>query len=309
MGRPQLEVADVFRKYGEAYREKNPLPRNKRRTMRAIELCRTSELGGHMSRCDTCSRDHPVYNSCRNRHCPKCQFKKTEKWIASRKKEVLPISYFHVVFTLPNSLNPIILMNPKAMYTIFFKSISETLIELGKDPKHLGAKVGAICVLHTWGQTMVFHPHIHCIVTGGGLAADSTRWVSSKKDFFIPVRVLSQLFRGKFLFYMKKYHTEQGLKVNKDSEALLEPLKFSKFMRTVYAKQWIVYSKPPFSGAKSVIDYLGRYTHKVAISNHRIKRLENGHVTFEYRDYADGNTKKDMELNAPEFIRRFLLHV
>jgi hypothetical protein len=307
--KPQLEVADIFRKHGKAYRQKNPLPLPKLRAMRAIEICRTAELGGHMLKCEACDVERPEYNSCRNRHCPKCQFSRTQKWIEARRKEVLPIHYFHVVFTIPAKLNAIVMMNQRDMYTLFFKSVSETLIELGKDPRHLGAQLGVICVLHTWGQTLTFHPHIHCIVTGGGLSDDSKQWISSRKDFFMSVHVLGKLFRGKFLSHLKAYHKKKGLSLNKETESLSDTSEFSKYLTLLYNQNWIVYAKPPFNGAKSVIDYLARYTHKVAISNHRIMDLEKERVTFDYRDYADGNTTKQMTLKASEFIRRFLMHV
>jgi len=307
--RPKLEVADIFSKHGVDYRERYKLPITKLRVMRAIEICRTSELGGHMTKCEDCSAEQPVYNSCRNRHCPKCQFNRTEKWLEARKKEVLPIQYFHVVFTLPDTLNSIVMMNQKDVYNIFFKSVSETLIKLSKDPKHLGAQIGAVCVLHTWGQNLMFHPHIHCIVTGGGLSINSTQWISSKQDFFISVHALGKLFRGKFLSYLKNHHYEKGLQFNQATMHLSKKSEFLKYLRPLYNKNWVVYSKPPFNGAKSIIEYLGRYTHKVAISNHRLISLHDGKVTFKYRDYSDGNQQKEMTLEAHEFIRRFLLHV
>jgi hypothetical protein len=309
MFKPHLEVADIFRKNGSDYRQLHKLSITKRRVMRAIEICRTTELGGHISKCDNCGVEHPAYNSCRNRHCPKCQFNRTEKWLEARKQEILPIQYFHVVFTIPDKLNPIVRMNQKKIYNIFFKSVSETLLALGKDSKHLGAQIGAICVLHTWGQNLMFHPHIHCIVTGGGLSENSKQWVASKPDFFISVLVLAKLFRGKFLAYLKTLHCNQELQFNEKAKHLSKKSNFSKYLDDLYKLNWIVYAKPPFNGATSAIDYLGRYTHKVAISNHRLVKFHNGKVTFKYRDYKDSNKSKLMTLEANEFIRRFLLHV
>jgi len=307
--KPQYEVADIFLHYGYDYRKTHSLPINQLRAMRAIEICRTAALGGHLSKCDLCGVEQPVYNSCRNRHCPKCQHTRTEKWIDQRKKEVLPVNYFHIVFTVPDLLNPIIKMNEKALYTIFFKSVSETLLELGKDSKHLGAQIGSICILHTWGPTMTFHPHIHCIVTGGGLCLDEQSWISFKKGFFMPVHVLSNLFRGKFLAYLKQTHLNKSLKFSKEMASLKVSSKFKTYLNPLYKKGWVVYAKPPFNSPDTVIEYLGRYTHKVAISNPRILKLKNDQVSFTYRDYSDGSNKKIMTLEAPEFIRRFLMHI
>jgi len=307
MTRESVEVADIFRKHGHAYRVSNKMPLYHLRTMRSIERCRTSELGGHIDECDCCGRIRISYNSCRNRHCPKCQFLKKEKWLEERKEDLLPVPYFHVVFTIPAKLNPIALRNKRVLYNILFRSVSETLLELAADPKHLGGQIGFICILHTWGQNLMDHPHIHCIVTGGGLSHDATRWLSFRKKFFIPVKVLSRLFRGKVLFYLKKSWEKGDLKfpgvlaeLQDQSGALLNGL---------YKMEWVVYSKPPFKDAETLIDYLGRYTHRIAIGNHRILKTEDGQVFFFWRDYADGNKKKIMKLEASEFIRRFLLHV
>ena len=277
--------------------------------MRAIEVCRTAALGGHKDKCDNCSRLEISYNSCRNRHCPKCQTLVKEKWIEARSEVLLPIQYFHVVFTIPSTLNPLVSMNKKLMYDLLFRSVSETLAELSHDPKHLGARIGVIGILHTWGQNLMDHPHVHCIVTGGGLSPDERRWVSCRKGFFIPVRVMSELFRGKFLDLLKKSFESGDLVFPGIISHLKEPGTFESFRRHLYNKKWVVYCKPPFDGAKGVLQYLGRYTHKIAISNNRILTIRDGNVSFLWRDYADGNRQKTMTLKAEEFIRRFLLHV
>lgn len=262
-----------------------------------------------MDECDHCGHMEISYNSCRNRHCPKCQFLKKEKWIEARSKDLLPIQYFHVVFTIPEELNPIVLRNQKVMYDLLFHSVSETLITLGKDPKHLGAYIGFIGVLHTWGQNLMDHPHIHCIVPGGGLSPIGHKWVSCRKKFFIHVNVLRDLFKKKLLAYLKRSYEAGELAFPGAIAYLQEPKVFERFRKQFYRKKWVVYSKPPFGGPEKVIRYLGRYTHRIAISNHRIINVENGRVSFWWRDYADGNKKKIMTLDAPEFIRRFLLHV
>ena len=302
-----IEVAGIFCKHGHAYRVSNKMPLHHIRTMRAIERCRTAELGGHVDECDCCGHIRISYNSCRNRHCPKCQFLKKEKWLEDRKEDLLPIPYFHVVFTIPAKLNPIALRNKRVFYNILFRSVSETLFELSGDPKHLGGQIGFICILHTWGQNLMDHPHIHCIVTGGGLSHDATRWLSFRKRFFIPVKVLSRLFRGKVLFYLKKSWETDELKFPGALAKLQDQC--AVLLNDLYKMEWVVYSKPPFKNAETLIDYLGRYTHRIAIGNHRILKLENVQVFFLWRDYADGNKKKIMKLEASEFIRRFLLHV
>jgi hypothetical protein len=295
------EVADIFRQYGPSYREIHKLPLNQLRTMHAIEICRTAELGGHIDECTHCGHVRISYNSCRNRHCPKCQFLRKEKWIKAREKDLLPIRYFHVVFTIPDILNPLVLRNQEAIYNILFKAAKETLLELSK---RFG-KIGFISILHTWGQNLMDHPHVHCIVTGGGLS--NNRWVSSRKKFFLPVKVMSRLFRGKFLFYLKKVHDKLGFYGN--ISCLKEKDAFLSFLSQLYNKGWVVYCKPPFKGPETVIEYLGRYTHRIAITNHRIINMENGKVSFFWKDYADGGKTKIMTLDCFEFIRRFLLHV
>jgi hypothetical protein len=303
----RVEVSDIFRTHGQAYRVSNKMPLSHIQTMRAIERCRTAELGGHIDECDCCGRIRISYNSCRNRHCPKCQFLKKEKWLEERKDDLLPVPYFHVVFTIPAKLNPLALRNKRVLYNILFRSVSETLFELARDPKHLGGQIGFISILHTWGQNLMDHPHIHCIVTGGGLSYNLARWLSFRKKFFIPVKVLSRLFRGKVLFYLKKSWETGELKFPGVLTGLRD--QFAVLLNDLYRTEWVVYSKPPFKDTETLIDYLGRYTHRIAIGNHRILKMENGQVFFSWRDYSDGNKKKIIKLKASEFIRRFLLHV
>jgi hypothetical protein len=304
-----LEVADILRQHGTVYQESHKLPRNHLRVMHAIEVCRTAALGGHKDKCDHCGHLEMSYNSCRNRHCPKCQTLTKEKWIEARSDDLLPVEYFHVVFTIPSELNPIVSMNRKVMYDLLFRSVSETLMELANDPKHLGAKIGVISILHTWGQNLMDHPHIHCIVTGGGLSSDGNRWISCRKGFFLPVRVMSALFSGKFLNHLKHCFKNGTLVFDGAIRHIKEPETFESFRSQFYHKKWVVYCKPPFGGPKGVLQYLGRYTHRVAISNNRILANRDGKVSFLWRDYADDNRQKTMTLKADEFIRRFLLHV
>jgi hypothetical protein len=305
-----VEVAGIFRAYGLLYRKDHNLPTRHLRVMRAIEICRTADLGGHKYKCDTCGGLSISYNSCRNRHCPKCQSLDKERWLEARKKEVLPTHYFHVVFTIPEILRPVCLRNQRVAYNILFKAVSETLKKLSKDPKHIGAELGFISVLHTWSQTLIDHPHIHCIVPGGGLSFDGKKWVStSKPDFFIHVKVLSRVFRGKFHDFLKQAYEAGKLKFDGDISPLKEKSRFKELLNALYAQDWHIYCKPPFKSPEKVIEYLGRYTHRVAISNDRIIKLEDDRVTIKYRDYADGDKIKEMPLAATEFIRRFLLHV
>ncbi len=304
-----LEVAEIFRQHGPAYRESHRLSRQDLRVMRAIEVCRTAVLGGHRDQCDHCGHVEISYNSCRNRHCPKCQTLRKEKWIEARGEDLLPIPYFHVVFTIPTELNPLVSMNRKVLYDLLFHSVSETLTELAKDPKHLGAEIGGVGILHTWGQNLMDHPHIHCIVTGGGLSSDKGRWVSCRKGFFIPVRVMSALFKGKFLDLLKRCFESDDLVFPDRIRHLEPPEDFERFRSQLYHKKWVVYCKPPFDGVKGVLQYLGRYTHRIAISNNRILNIHNGDVSFLWRDYTDHTRQKTMTLKADEFIRRFLLHV
>jgi hypothetical protein len=305
----RLEVADIFRLHGPAFRQAHEMPARHLRAMRAIEICRTAELGGHVDACDRCGRLRISYNSCRNRHCPKCQCLDKERWLEARKEDLLPTAYFHLVFTVPEGVKPVALRNQEAVYAILFKAASESLKELTEDPKHLGAEVGFIAVLHTWSQTLMDHPHLHCIVTGGGLSSDAKRWIACRREFLLPVKVLSRLFRGKFLNFLKEAYQKGKLVFPGKIASLRETSAFKVLLKELYEQEWVVYCKPPFQNAETVMDYLGRYTHRVAISNNRLVRLEGGKVDFLYRDRQDGDRVKAMTLDASEFIRRFLLHV
>lgn len=303
------EIQDIFCKYGEEYRKKHGLPLNILKAIYSIKNCRTAELGGHIDECDECGHIRISYNSCRNRHCPKCQTLAKERWLENRKKDLLPVAYYHVVFTIPQELNDIAFINQKELYSILFQATSETILELAKDRKYLGANIGFTSILHTWGQNLMFHPHIHCVVPSGGLSLDEKRWIKSNKEFFIPVKVLSRKFRGKFLYYFKRTYYENKLKFAGSSQSLVEDYIFRCFVDKLYQKEWVVYCKPPFSSAEHVLEYLGRYTHRVAISNNRIVSFQNGFVTFKWRDYRDHNKQKFMTVTAEEFIRRFLMHI
>jgi len=302
------EIQDVFKEYGIKYRKDHRLPLTHHKAMNSIERCRTSALGGHVDKCDECGYTQISYNSCRNRHCPKCQALVKERWIEARKAELLSVQYFHVVFTIPDTINPIAYQNQKIVYNILFRAVSETLLELANDKKYLGAKLGITSVLHTWGQNLMHHPHIHCIVPGGGLSS-LNEWVNSKKKFFIPVKVLSRKFRGKFLFYLKQAYKESKLEFHGSIENIKNMHEFESVLSTCYHTEWVVYCKKPFKNAESVVAYLGRYTHRVAVSNNRIVKLEKGQVTFKWRDYRDKKKEKLMTISAEEFIRRFLIHV
>ena len=295
---PPLEVADIFQNHGAAYLTHygKRVPMSHRRAMRAIQICRTAELGGHLDRCEQCGVQRISYNSCRNRHCPKCQFLKAERWVEARKECLLPISYSHVVFTIPQELRAIVLGNQRLLYDVLFEAASATLRQLSRDPKHLGAEIGFTMVLHTWSQTLAYHPHVHCIVTGGGLTTDG-RWKATRDNFFLPVKVMSRLFRGKFLDKLR--HLLRSRKLAFDTR-LLDDL---------YRKEWIVYCKPPFHNAEHVVAYLGRYTHRIAISNHRLIAHDDTHVRFRYRASRHNNHSATMSLDVLEFMRRFLLHV
>ena len=304
MKKKKIEVQDIIKKYGEEYKEKHKMMPHIEKTMKAIEKCRTEKLGYHEDVCDECGYRKISYNSCRNRHCPKCQSIARAKWVEEREAEILNVKYFHVVMTIPSELYMIAYQNQSKVYKILFKATAETLEELARDKKYLGAEIGFMEVLHTWGQTLVYHPHIHCIVPAGGIDKIG-KWRNSKKKFFIPVKVLSRKFRGKFLYYLKK----EELEFYGKNEYLNNKQNFDELMSKMYNKEWISYCKPPFENAKSVIKYLGRYTHRVAISNERIVSEENGEVTFKYRDYKDNNKMKEMTVKAEEFIRRFLMHI
>jgi Putative transposase/Transposase zinc-binding domain len=309
--RPKWEVADIFRRYGEAYRQKHDgsLSTAQRRVMAAIEVCRTAALGGHLERCDSCAYERPAYDSCRNRHCPKCQSLARAEWVEKRIAEVLPTHYFHVVFSVPEQIASIAYQNKEVVYNILFRSTAETLTTIAADPKHLGAEIGFFAVLHTWGQTLQFHPHLHCVVPGGGISPDRSRWMSCRPRFFLSVRVLSRLFRRLFLTHLQEAFDAGKLQFFYALEDLHDRQAFQNHLDSVRNVEWVVYAKPPFAGPQQVVDYVGRYTHRVAISNNRILDIENGQVKFTWRDYRDHNQQKTMPLSADQFIRRFLLHV
>jgi predicted Zn-ribbon and HTH transcriptional regulator len=296
------EIQDIIKEYGDNYKKHNDLPYNKLKALESIEVCRTDVLGKHVDDCEDCGHKRISYNSCKNRHCPKCQSFKKEEWIEARKAEVINVKYFHVVFTLPHSLNELLYQNQKTLYPLFFKCVAETLKELALDKKYLGAQIGIISVLHTWGQTLPYHPHIHCIVPGGGLSANGTEFKHSKKKFFIPVKVLSRKFRGKFLYYLSKEVKSNALNIAEDMD-------YSKLKNNLYNSEWVVYCKKPFKNSLNVISYLAKYVYRVAISNNRIIECKDNKVKFKYRDYRDNNKEKIMVLDVDEFIRRFLLHV
>ena len=313
MDRPTLTVADIFRRYGEAYRDpaRVSLSTAQRRVMTAIAACRTAALGGHVEQCDRCGHTRVWYNSCRNRHCPSCQSLARAAWIEARTADLLDCEYFHVVFTVPQAIAEIAAQNKAVVYGILFRATAETLRTIAADPRHLGAAIGFFAVLHTWGQTLMHHPHLHCVVPGGGLSPDGTRWIACRPGFFLPVRVLSRLFRRLFLTALQEAFDAGQLHFAGSLHALSEPHGFAAHLQPARATDWVVYAKRPFAGPQQVLDYVGRYTHRVAIANQRLLDMDDGHVRFRYKDYrADrSETPKTMTLAAPEFIRRFLLHV
>lgn len=313
MSRPKIEVADIFRRYGEAWRVENAarLSSGQRRVMTAIELCRTAALGGHVERCDDCSHTRIAYNSCRNRHCNKCQWREAEAWLDARKAEVLPVPYFHVVFTLPASIGAIAYQNKAKVYGLLFSAAAGTLTTIATDPKHLGATIGLTAVLHTWGSNLDHHPHVHCIVPGGGISPDGARWVASRGNFFLSVRVLSRLFRRLFLEALVRLHENGELQFFSDLAPLTDIHAFRAHLAPLRRSEWVVYAKQPFAGPEQVLAYLARYTHRVAIGNSRLVSIDDGHVAFRWKDYREeGRARaKVMRLTAGEFVRRFLLHV
>src|SRR5213595_305654 len=292
--RPKWEVADIFRRYGEAYRQQHDgsLSTAQRRVMTAIEVCRTAALGGHLERCDCCNYERPCYDSCGNRHCPKCQSLARAEWIEKRTAEVLPTHYFHVVFSVPEQIASIAYQNKAVVYGILFRATAETLSTIAADPQHLGAEIGFFAVLHSWGQNLLFHPHLHCVVPGGGISPDDARWIGCRPNFFLPVRVLSRLFRRLFLEQLQKVFDEGTLGFFASLAPLSDPRAFAKYLASVRKNEWVVYAKPPFGGPKQVLDYLGRYTHRVAISNNRLVSVSDQQVRFRYKDYAHGNARK-----------------
>jgi len=311
MERPTLEVADVFRRYGELYRHMHgaSMSGEQRRVMAAIEVCRTAVLGGHLERCDQCDYERNCFNSCRDRHCPKCQSLARAQWIEHRLAELLDCPYFHVVFTVPDEIAAIAYQNKGVVYDILFHTTAETLKTIGADPKHLGAEIGFFAVLHSWGQNLMLNPHLHCVVPGGGLSADGQRWVRCRARFFLSVRVLSRLFRRLFLESMEKAFNSGKLQFFAALEFLRDPHAFAERIAQAKETDWVVYTKRPFAGPQQVLDYVGRYTHRVAISNNRLIDIDNGRVKFHWKDYRDNSQIKVMDLEADEFIRRFLLHV
>ena len=308
MARPALELAGIFRQHGPAYRQAHCLPLHQWRLMQAIETCRTAALGGHVEQCGHCQHIRISYNSCRNRHCPKCQSLARARWLEQRKAELLPVEYFHVVFTVPAEIAAIAFYNKEVVYDILFRTTAETLLTIAGDPKHLGAEIGFFAVLHTWGQNLLHHPHLHCVVPGGGLSPDHDRWIACRPGFFLPVRVLSRLFRRLFLEALQKAFAADQLQFFGDLEPLRHPQAFARYLNPLLKTEWVVYAKPPFGGPQQVLEYLGRYTHRVAISNERLVSLENGQVTFRWKDYRHQQRRRVMTIPAQEFIRRFLLH-
>src|ERR1035437_195261 len=312
MSRPPLEVADLIRTAGAGFIERNHhwLSWKHVKVLLAIVRCRTAALGGHLDQCTRCGHRATIsYNSCRNRHCPKCQTAARERWLAARQRELLPTRYVHVVFTLAPQLAALTLQNQKVIYDLLFRASAETLLEVARDPRHLGAEIGFFTVLHTWNQKLGLHPHVHCVVPAGGLSLDHTRWVKSRYRFFLPIKVLSRVFRGKFVAGLRQAFRDNQLGFHGHLSPLAQPKTFAAWLRPLFRKDWVVYAKPPFGGPEYVLHYLGRYTHRVAISNHRLVSFAEGKVTFRWRDSAHHNEQKLLTLSLDEFLRRFLLHV
>ena len=311
-GRPSLEVADVFRGEAESFlRDYGPrLSSEQKRVFSDIQACRTAVMGGHVRACDHCDHREISYNSCRNRHCPKCQAMARAAWLAEREAELLPIAYFHIVFTLPAEIASVALQNKRLLYGMLFEAASETLKELAADPRHLGAaKIGLLAVLHTWGQNLMHHPHLHCVTSGGGLSPDESQWIASRDYYFLPVRLLSSVFRSKFRRLLQNAFDRGKLAFHGRLSHLADPNTFRRFLDSATHRKWVVYAKRPFRDPACVLKYLARYTHRVAISNRRLVNYRDGKVTFRYKDYAQGSQQRTMTLEAAEFIRRFLLHV
>ena len=309
--RPALEAADVFRSveslvFGESPRLR--LSPSQYKAFRAIVRCRTRELGGHTRLCGDCGRRDSSYNSCRNRHCPKCQAGRRFQWTTDRERELLPVPYFHVVFTLPHGLAPLALQNRKLIYGLLMRSAAATLRTVAADPRRLGAEIGGVTVLHTWGQNLTHHPHVHCVIPGGGLSAEGNGWIACRRSFFLPVRVLSRVFRGKFIAGLKRTFRAGELEFHGELAALAEPNRFEHLLNVVARRDWVVYAKRPFGGPSQVLKYLARYTHRVAIANSRLLELKEGRVAFRWKNYAAGHARQTMTLDAIEFVRRFLLH-
>lgn len=311
MTRPTFEVADVILKYGDAF-VSTPgigITTRHRRVLRKLLRCRTAALGGHARKCARCGRlDDVSYNSCRDSHCPKCGGSRRASWLAERAADLLPVPYFHIVFTLPAELSRLALQNKKEIYSLLFAAAAETLVEVAADPRHLGASIGLFAVLHTWGQSLEHHPHLHCVVPGGGLSQDGTRWVASRKNFFLPVAVLRKVFRGKMLDRLQRAYLRCDLRLFGKLSDLRHDDRWQRYLKPLWKKKWVVYAKPPFGGPLAVLKYVARYTHRVAIANSRLVAVQNGRVDFRWRDYRDGQ-QKVMTLVAQEFLRRFSLHI
>jgi hypothetical protein len=310
--RPPFEVADIVRAAGKRFidRNRSRLTGRHLKVLAAIERCRTAALGGHRDRCVRCGYETTSYsyNSCRNRHCGKCQTNARDQWLAARSRELLPVAYVHVVFTLPHQLSRLVYHNQRILYDLLFRASAATLLKIAADPKHLGAEIGFLSVLHTWGQTLEFHPHVHCVIPSGGLSPDHQEWVRPRYPFFLPVHVLGAVFRGKFVAGLKRAWRAGELCLPGDLQPLAHEKLFRAFLRSLFLQKWVVYAKPPFGGPQHVLHYLARYTHRVAISNHRIVNFADGKVTFRWKDYAHGHKKRVMTLSAEEFLRRFLMH-
>jgi len=311
MTRPTLEVADILRAQSDRFldRYRSSFDFQQLKAFRGIQRCRTAALGGHRDACLRCGHQAISYNSCRNRHCPKCQTQARQRWLAAHERELLATSYFHVVFTVPHELNVLALDNARLFYDLLFTASAQTLLEIAADPKHLGAKIGVISILHTWGQNLLLHPHIHCAIPTGGISSDHRRWIRPRYPFFLPVQILSRVFRGKFLAGLKHLYRSKKLRCAGPAAALADSAQFTKLIRRLHRHDWVVYAKPAFGGPLQVLRYLGRYTHRVAISNHRLLAFEQGRVTFRWKNYAHGGKQGQMTLVATEFLRRFFLHV
>jgi hypothetical protein len=306
-----LELADILRDYTPAFLEAygHTTSPEQRRVLHDLVRCRTAELGGHVEQCDNCGQRRVAYNSCRNRHCPKCQAAARAEWLDERAAELLPVEYFHVAFTLPGDLGPLALQNQRLIYGTLFQASAQSLLQLARDPRHLGVDIGFLAVLHTWGQNLHLHPHVHCVVPGGGICPEGDRWVSCRPGFLLPVRLLSRLFWGKFLDLLGRAYDRGLLKFHGQQQHLAHPRAFRQLLELCWRKEWVVYTKPPFGGPAQVLKYLARYTHRVAISNARLVKVEEDQVYFRWKDYAQGNQQKVMALGVVEFIRRFLLHI
>jgi hypothetical protein len=311
MSRPTFEVADIVRTHGRPFIDRygSQLSFQQLKALNAIARCRTAELGGHIDDCPCCGHTAISYNSCRNRHCPKCQAQARQRWLAAREAELLATHYFHVVFTVPHELAPLCQRNQRVLYNLLFRTSAETMLEIAADPKHLGAEIGFLSILHTWGQNLMLHPHVHCIVPAGGFAPDRKAWIRPRYAFFLPVKVLSRVFRGKFIEALRRAYRQKRLQFFGASADLEDAGRFASFIDSLFQQDWVVYAKPAMGGAPQVLRYLGRYTHRVAISNPRLLAIDGGQVTFRWKDYAHGNKKRKMTLSASEFLRRFVQHV